>query len=100
MSAPNPGRQSPDPERQSGAQQSDPPASEPNEQGGAPSVSHAKEASDNQKANLASNPTHPLEKFAEEKTKARISFMPEIYMVQEDQDWEFRTEGEMHAAPE
>ncbi|KAF2727955.1 hypothetical protein EJ04DRAFT_478191 [Polyplosphaeria fusca] len=68
---PEQGRQSPDPEHQSGAQQSDPPAAKPNEQGGAPSLDHAKEASDDQKANLSSNPTHPLEKFAEEKTSKK-----------------------------
>ena len=33
MSAPNQGRQSPDPERQTGAQQQQPPASDPNKQG-------------------------------------------------------------------
>ncbi|KAF2244480.1 hypothetical protein BU26DRAFT_523128 [Trematosphaeria pertusa] len=71
MSAPNAGRQSPDPERQTGAQQQDPVASNVNEQGGAPSQGNAKEASDDQKASLSSNPTHPLEKFAEEKTSKK-----------------------------
>ena len=71
MSAPNAGRQSPDPERQSGAQQQDPVASKPNEQGGAPSLDHAKEASDDQKAALSSNPTHPLAKHSEETTSKK-----------------------------
>ncbi|KAF2473522.1 uncharacterized protein BDR25DRAFT_283132 [Lindgomyces ingoldianus] len=71
MSAPNAGRQSPGPESQTGAQQQDPVAMNPNEQGGAPSQSHAKEASDDQKANLASNPTHPLAKHSEETTSKK-----------------------------
>ncbi|KAF2191311.1 hypothetical protein K469DRAFT_720300 [Zopfia rhizophila CBS 207.26] len=71
MSAPNAGRQSPDPEGQSGAQLQDPIASKPNDQGGAPSAEHAKQASDDQKANLSSNPVHPLEKYAEEKTSKK-----------------------------
>lgn len=68
MSAPNQGRQSPDPERQTGAQLHEPVATQPNEQGGAPSLDHAKDTSEQQKANLPSNPTGPLEKAAEEKT--------------------------------
>ncbi|KAF2236112.1 hypothetical protein EV356DRAFT_498962 [Viridothelium virens] len=67
MSAPNQGRQSPDPERQTGGQLHDPQA-KPNELGAAPSQDHAKDASEQQKANLPSNPTGPLEKAAEEKT--------------------------------
>ena len=70
MSAPNAGRQSPEPERQTGAQQQDA-QSKPNELSGAPSMEHAKEASDDQKAKLSSNPTHPLEKYAEEKTSKK-----------------------------
>lgn len=66
MSAPNAGRQSPDPEGQ-GKQQTDPQAN-PNEQGAAPSKDHAQEASDEAKNSLPSNPGHPLEKAAEEKT--------------------------------
>ncbi|KIW08353.1 uncharacterized protein PV09_01269 [Verruconis gallopava] len=61
MSAPNQGRQSPDPERQTGAQQQDPPAS----------GQFGKQSDDNNKEileGLKSNPEHPLEKFAEEKT--------------------------------
>jgi hypothetical protein len=34
-------------------------------------MEHAKEASDDQKATLSSNPTHPLEKYAEEKTSKK-----------------------------
>jgi hypothetical protein len=68
MSAPNAGRQSPSPEGQTGAQQQAPPASNVNDQGGAPSQDYAKESSDDTKAALSSNPTHPLAKSAEEKT--------------------------------
>ena len=67
MSAPNAGRQSPEPEAQTDAQQKTL-ASDVNEQGGAPTHGNAKEASDDQKAGLESNPTHPLQKFADEKT--------------------------------
>lgn len=64
MSAPYPGRQSPPPERQSGAQQGDPPASG---KIGNPSVrpesDFAQQESDQHKAHgLQSNPEHPLEK--------------------------------------
>ncbi|KAF2843375.1 hypothetical protein M501DRAFT_994276, partial [Patellaria atrata CBS 101060] len=62
----NQGRQSPPPEAQSGKQQQDPQAL-PNDQGGAPE-SGAKQTSEEQKSALASNPTHPLEKYSEEKT--------------------------------
>ncbi|KAF2139317.1 uncharacterized protein K452DRAFT_289868 [Aplosporella prunicola CBS 121167] len=65
MSAPNAGRQSPDPERQPGGQQQAAQA-DPNQ--GAGPEQGSKKASDDQKANLSSNPTHPLEKAAEEKT--------------------------------
>lgn len=67
MSAPNAGRQSPEPENQSGAQ-SGATTTNINQQGGAPSQEHAKEASDDQKSGLSSNPTHPLDKAAEDKT--------------------------------
>ena len=61
MSAPNQGRQSPDPERQTGAQQRDPPAS---------GDSGAKTSTDNKATldKLQSNPTHVLENEAEKKT--------------------------------
>jgi hypothetical protein len=61
MSAPNQGRQSPDPETQTGAQQKDAPGSGKQEQQG----------NIDNKATLKgmqSNPTHVLEKSAEEKT--------------------------------
>ncbi|KAF2687372.1 hypothetical protein K458DRAFT_415626 [Lentithecium fluviatile CBS 122367] len=70
MSAPNAGRQSPDPEHQSGAQ-SGVTASNVNDQGGAPSQGDSKENSDNTKGGLSSNPVHPLEKHAEEKTSKK-----------------------------
>lgn len=67
MSAPNEGRQSPDPERQTGAQQQDPTASNPNEQTGGPEKSNEDQLKD-----LSSNPTHPLEKAAEDKTSKTV----------------------------
>ena len=65
MSAPNAGRQSPEPQNQSGRQQGEPPAHNPNQQG---ADSATKEASDNQKSNLSSNPGGPLDQAAKEKT--------------------------------
>lgn len=70
MSAPNAGRQSPDPERQSDGQ-SGAVASDVNKQGGAPSQEHAKEASEDKLKNLESNPTHPLAAASEEKTSKK-----------------------------
>ena len=67
MSAPNAGRQSPDPETQSGKQATEPLAA-PNEQGAAPSAEHAKDSSAATLDKLSSNPEHPLAKAAEEKT--------------------------------
>jgi hypothetical protein len=68
MSAPQQGRQSPEPERQSDAQKGTQ-ASNVNDQGGAPTTGQTSgQASDDQKSNLASNPTHPLEKHSEETT--------------------------------
>lgn len=67
MSAPASGRQSPPPERQSGIQQQDPPAS--GKIGDASSSSRpapefAQQESEAQKANvLTSNPEHPLDKI-------------------------------------
>ncbi|KAK8214381.1 hypothetical protein IWZ01DRAFT_499699 [Phyllosticta capitalensis] len=66
MSAPNPGRQSPEPEQQTGAQQQAAQAA-PNDLGGQPAQG-TKQANEDQKANLSSNPTHPLEKHSEETT--------------------------------
>ncbi|KAF2712088.1 hypothetical protein K504DRAFT_464174 [Pleomassaria siparia CBS 279.74] len=70
MSAPNPGRQSPEPENQTEGQ-SGTVASNPNEQGGAPTDSSAKEASNEQKSKLPSNPEHILAASAEEKTSKK-----------------------------
>ena len=65
MSAPNAGRQSPDPENQSHGQVGAP---ESGKIDAAPSETHAKEASEDQKENtLESNPTGPLEDAAHEK---------------------------------
>lgn len=61
MSAPNQGRQSPEPDRQTGAQLKDPQA-KPNEQGA------EKDSGKGALDNLSSNPEHPLAKFSEEKT--------------------------------
>lgn len=66
MSAPNQGRQSPDPERQPGKQLQEPPALRPNEQGAEPEGG-AKDTSKDQLGGLSSNPAHPLEKAAQEK---------------------------------
>jgi hypothetical protein len=68
MSAPNAGRQSPDPERQANKQIHDPPASDVNKQGQNPGEKAA-DASKDQLSNLASNPKGPLEDAAAEKTK-------------------------------
>ena len=65
MSAPNAGRQSPEPEKQSGKQK-DAPGS--GDIGAAPSETHAQEVSEDTKLNtLESNPTGPLEGAAHEK---------------------------------
>ena len=65
MSAPNAGRQSPDPERAPGAVEK--PADAKID--AAPSDTHAKEESENAKENiLESNPTGPLEEQAHAKT--------------------------------
>lgn len=63
MSAPNEGRQSPDPERQSGAQIHDPVASKPNEQTDSKGSNNSKE----ELKNLESNPKHILEDHAKTK---------------------------------
>jgi len=66
MSAPNPGRQSPEPQDQSNEQISAP---ESGKIGGAPSETHSKDKSDEYKENtLSSNPEGPLEAAAKEKT--------------------------------
>lgn len=67
MSAPQQGRQSPEPERQSDAQTGQ--QAQPNQQGG---ETKTKEQSDDQKAGLSSNPTHILEKHSEETTSKTV----------------------------
>ncbi|KAJ5133459.1 hypothetical protein N7448_001513 [Penicillium atrosanguineum] len=69
MSAPYPGRQSPPPERQSGAQGNDPPASgKIGNSSVRPGPEFGQQESDKSKAHgLESNPTHPLEKLEEAK---------------------------------
>ncbi|KAJ5569777.1 uncharacterized protein N7459_009207 [Penicillium hispanicum] len=71
MSAPLPGRQSPDPERQTGAQQRDPPASGkigPSGSSSRPAPGFAQQQSEEAKSHrLPSNPEHPLEKIEAEK---------------------------------
>lgn len=66
MSAPNAGRQSPEPEKQSHGQVG---TVEGGKIDAAPSGTHAQEASDDQKENtLSSNPEGPMEGAAHEKT--------------------------------
>lgn len=65
MSAPNQGRQSPDPERQSGAQTGST-SNNPNDQGVASSAEQTQEQSKDQLKNLSSNPKGPLEDKAAE----------------------------------
>lgn len=64
MSAPKAGRQSPDPETQSGAQQQDVPGSGRVLPEYAPPSGdeYAKQSSEETKGRLKSNPVHPLEK--------------------------------------
>ena len=75
MSAPNEGRQSPEPERQSDKQQAAPPAdpSAKNNDGSGNSLGGKDTTKGhNDTAKLASNPEHPLEKAAEEKTSKTV----------------------------
>ncbi|KAJ5373206.1 hypothetical protein N7517_005212 [Penicillium concentricum] len=68
MSAPYPGRQSPSPERQSGAQQQDTPGSGRTNVGKPPAHEPSKRSSEDFRDNvLTSNPEHPLEKIEAEK---------------------------------
>ncbi|KAK3679279.1 hypothetical protein LTR78_000840 [Recurvomyces mirabilis] len=71
MSAPNQGRQSPDPERQSGAQ-AGATATNVNNQGQAKSETAPAEESKNTLSNLESNPKGPMDKAAEEKTSKTV----------------------------
>lgn len=65
MSAPKAGRQSPDPDKQSGKQKDE---AGSGDIGAAPSETHAKDVSEDTKLNiLDSNPTGPMEGAAHEK---------------------------------
>jgi hypothetical protein len=70
MSAPNAGRQSPEPEKQSNAQ-SGATTTNVNDQGAEPQKGNAQENSDDTKNALSSNPTHPLQKHSEETTSKK-----------------------------
>ncbi|EUC37806.1 hypothetical protein COCVIDRAFT_114232 [Bipolaris victoriae FI3] len=70
MSAPNAGRQSPDPERQSGAQAGQI-SDNVNQQGAGPKEG-AEKSSDNTKDTLSSNPEHPLKEHSEETTSKKV----------------------------
>ncbi|KIW55680.1 hypothetical protein PV05_04411 [Exophiala xenobiotica] len=68
MSAPNQGRQSPEPERQTGAQQQD----TPSQGSGKIDESKAKnEGKDDQTSGLTSNPTHILHDHSEQTTSKK-----------------------------
>ena len=65
MSAPQQGRQSPDPENQSDSQKAQPSSGHDES---APSGDHTKQSSEDTKHHgLESNPVHPLEEAAKEK---------------------------------
>jgi hypothetical protein len=66
MSAPQQGRQSPEPENQTDAQKGQ--QAQPNNQGG---ETETQQKSDDQKSALPSNPTHILEKHSEETTSKK-----------------------------
>lgn len=73
MSAPQAGRQSPEPETQSGAQVKETPAgsgktSDDGRVNQHDSTKNREGGGDGQKTGLSSNPTHPLEEEAEKKT--------------------------------
>ncbi|KXG54067.1 uncharacterized protein PGRI_072110 [Penicillium griseofulvum] len=68
MSAPNPGRQSPPPESQSGSQQQETPGSGRTNVGKPPAHETSRRSSEDYRDNvLTSNPEHPLEKIEAEK---------------------------------
>lgn len=69
MSAPNAGRQSPEPEKQSDAQAGQT-TGNVNDQGAGPKQG-AQQASSETKSGLSSNPEHPLAKHAEETTSKK-----------------------------
>lgn len=71
MSAPQQGRQSPEPETQTDAQQQAHPG-----QPGSGKIDNSKgknEGKDDQTSGLSSNPEHPLQKNAEESTSKTVS---------------------------
>lgn len=68
MSAPNAGRQSPEPAKQTSAQQAAP-ASDPNRQGQADYDKQPAEQSKQELKNLESNPKHVLADEAEKKSE-------------------------------
>jgi hypothetical protein len=70
MSAPNAGRQSPEPERQSDAQTGQT-SDNVNNQGGDVAKGSEKN-SDDTKSGLSSNPEHPLAKHADETTSKKV----------------------------
>jgi hypothetical protein len=72
MSAPNAGRQSPEPENQSSKQQSAPTANNPNYQSAGPEQG-SQQASKDQLAGLESNPTGPLDQAAKDKTSKTVN---------------------------
>lgn len=67
MSAPQQGRQSPEPETQSDAQKGQ--QAQPNQQGG---DSKTQEKSDDSKNSLPSNPTHILAEHSKETTSKKV----------------------------
>jgi hypothetical protein len=69
MSAPNEGRQSPDPERQMESQQGT--ETKPNEQGQADSKEQPAEQSKDTLKNLESNPKHVLQDEADKKVEKK-----------------------------
>jgi hypothetical protein len=69
MSAPNAGRQSPEPKEQSEAQKGSTTDNANNQ--GADVEGGAEKASDKAKEGLSSNPIHPLEDAAKEKTSKK-----------------------------
>ena len=73
MSAPNPGRQSPPPERQSGAQQQDVPSMGKIAPEYKPDPEQSQRESEHSKnTRLESNPEHPLAKVEEEKSHWKV----------------------------
>ncbi|KAL9099035.1 MAG: hypothetical protein Q9163_005411 [Psora crenata] len=88
MSAPKAGRQSPEPEKQTEEQVAAP---ESGQIGAAPSETHAKDASEDSKANtLSSNPEGPLEGAAHEKVNDLVLYCDNSAMQKEDMKVELK----------